>query len=193
MEDEKKEIGMISEKPEDKIPGACGHHHCGCKGHKIMAIFIKIVIILAVFSIGVSVGAHLNREGRGHRNNFRTFKQGNYEQGNVGGGMMRGGRMMRGNRFQAPQTESMVPDNITYASGQAMPAACGFQGNVGQIQAGGWQMMNQGVMQPVVAPAIQAQVISTTPVAPTVQAAPATRITHVRMMRTVAPKTNPKK
>ena len=54
------------------------HHHC-C-GHKLVKAIILVVVIFAIFSVGVAVGSHL---GRG-----RSFEKGNFNQ--------RGGQMMRG-------------------------------------------------------------------------------------------------
>ncbi|MEI6835710.1 MAG: hypothetical protein WCK59_02655 [Candidatus Falkowbacteria bacterium] len=147
MEDEKKEIDVAGEKSEKRDSGFCGHHHCACSGHFMLRAFIKIIIILAIFSIGVSVGSHLNRENYGHFNNYRSFRYGNFEPGNFEGGAMRGGRTMMQGRgeFQSETFASPMQGNVTYTSAQAVPA-CGFQG-VELIQGSGFQMMNQGAIQ----------------------------------------------
>jgi len=117
MEEEVKEVPKTEDVcKKDGFYMKYNHFH-GCAGHHVARIFLKIVIIFAIFSIGVSVGSHMSRN-----REFRSYDRFNNE---------RGGWIMQNDRFRGQAS----PDQYNYGYGQMMGGQIQVQAPIQSIPA----------------------------------------------------------
>lgn len=136
MEEEKNLENL--EKPENEIHKKkfkfCDHGHCGCNGHKIVRVFLMAIIVLAIFMLGVSTGAHLNRGEYALKSKYRS----NFEQND---------RLIPGRRMMPPIEKFQTDDNSCPMRGATSGASvCPMQGAAGRVNGSGacqFQAVNQ--------------------------------------------------